>query len=113
LHIAHIWLRSDKPRGVIGPADDGCFWLVGANASLSGRQWLAPQYGGADVLRAFLHAAAGEQDWHHLETRTDLDRIEDVGAVTEQLRNLAHRHAAQQRLLDWLIHHFHQDSNPS
>ncbi len=113
LHTAHAWLADKNRRGVIGPAADGGFWLVGANVSLPRAQWLAPQYGGDKVLQQFLDVAQGDLDWQQLEKRTDLDRIGDVSRVIEQLRNLSQPHPAQQRLLDWLLEHFsNQNSHP-
>lgn len=103
LQTTGAWLDGENNRGMIGPADDGGFWLVGANTHLSSQQWLAPQYGGHDVLRQFLDANGAGPDWQQLEIRTDLDRIEDVPGVIAQLRNLSHPHPAQQRLLDWLL----------
>ncbi|MEE4295330.1 MAG: DUF2064 domain-containing protein [Wenzhouxiangella sp.] len=105
LQTADAWLDGRHSRGVIGPADDGGFWLVGANTPLPSQQWEAPQYGSQNVLERFLDAAGEGLDWQRLAARTDLDRIEDVSRVIEQLRNLSHPHPVQQRLLDWLVNH--------
>ncbi|MFN2335142.1 MAG: DUF2064 domain-containing protein [Wenzhouxiangellaceae bacterium] len=102
LQRAASWLEQADPRGVIGPATDGGFWLVGANRSLPGVIWRRPEYGGATVFDHFLKAAGDSLHWHQLAARTDLDQIEDVANVVSELRALRCPHEDQRRLINWL-----------
>jgi len=95
-------LSPSEPRGVIGPAHDGGFWLVGSNQPLPAAVWQAPAYGGKDVLEAFLTADRGGRPWTRLPTRTDLDSAADLDPVMDQIRQLEEPHELQLRLLHWL-----------
>ncbi|MFP4208779.1 MAG: DUF2064 domain-containing protein [Wenzhouxiangella sp.] len=103
LHMAERWLNHASGRGVIGPASDGGFWLVGANRCLPAVAWQAPDYGRGAVLQRFVEALGDDLDWQQLAACCDLDRIEDLPAVMAELKNLVCPHPAQRRLLDWLV----------
>lgn len=97
---AHLGARD--PQGVIGPARDGGFWLVGANHQLPRAVWQAPVYGGARVLQDFLDADRSRCPWFRLTERTDLDGAADLDQVIEEIRALEQPHELQLRLLQWL-----------
>lgn len=102
LQKAGQWLEGAADRGVIGPASDGGFWLIGANRSLPGTLWQSPSYGTGAVLEQMRAAIDRTLDWHCLATRTDLDSIEDLPGVMTELKTLACPHPDQHHLLDWL-----------
>lgn len=102
LREAAARLSIGEPVGVIGPARDGGFWLVGANTRLPAEVWLAPAYGKDRVLQDFLAADTTARRWHELRQHSDLDTLEDLPLVLAELRALECPHPLQQQLLDWL-----------
>ena len=56
---AHQWLSSKRRRQVMGPAEDGGFWLYGANQTSDPAQWDQVSYSQPDTRRSFEHAMAG------------------------------------------------------
>lgn len=102
LRAADRHLQAGPAHGVIGPARDGGFWLLGANAGLPPQVWDAPNYGGPEVTSDFLQAAGDRLDWIRLGLRSDLDHHGDLAAVIDELRNLTEPHPLQAGLLQWL-----------
>jgi glycosyltransferase A (GT-A) superfamily protein (DUF2064 family) len=102
LQAASAWLEASPGRGVIGPAADGGFWLIGANCSIASAVWDRPDYGTESVLGQFLEAAGQSLNWRRLTARTDLDRIDDLPAVIAELESLACPHPEQLGLINWL-----------
>ena len=88
--------------GVIGPAADGGFWLIGASRRLPAAVWNAPDYGSSSVAESFIQAIGKHQSWLRLDPRSDLDRYSDLGVVIEELQNLREPHPLQSDLLEWL-----------
>lgn len=95
-------ISQAKPIGVIGPATDGGFWLIGANSRLPANLWRTPSYGGHRVLKDFLAAERSTRRWLRLARRTDLDTLDDLPLVLAELRALPSPHPIQHELIDWL-----------
>ncbi len=98
---AAAWLESNTPRQVLGTARDGGFWLFGSNRIHAPEDWESVPYSAADTARRFV-AAIGEGRWQTLESRTDLDRLDDLGHVLAELRALRSPGHAQVALVPWL-----------
>lgn len=81
LHAAVDWLDSSEPRLVIGPAEDGGFWLFGGNVEVPNAAWLRPEYSKAGTADAFCSAMGEHGDWLTLDALRDMDRIDDVRQV--------------------------------
>jgi rSAM/selenodomain-associated transferase 1 len=96
------WLSRPGPRLVIGPAQDGGFWLFGGNCRLPDRAWSQVVYSCPDTLRQFVAAMQTSGQWLVLEVLADVDRGCDLATVREQLQQLTTPTAAQQRLTNWL-----------
>ena len=95
-------LLAGPDRGVIGPAADGGFWLIGANRRLPASVWNAPTYGSSRVAERFMQAVGEHPNWLRLDPRSDLDRFSDLSVVIEELQNLREPHPLQTDLLKCL-----------
>jgi len=90
---AFAWLGDDtdrggRPRLVLGPAGDGGFWLVGADAPLDGLLAARTVWGTGDVLaRTLADAAAAEHRWdvHSIDPWSDVDTGRDLAALAARL----------------------------
>jgi rSAM/selenodomain-associated transferase 1 len=102
LRQAVEWLSQSGPRLVIGPAQDGGFWLFGGNCPLPCHAWKQVAYSRPDTLRQFVAAMQASGQWLELDVLADVDRGCDLATVREQLQQLATPTAAQQRLTKWL-----------
>jgi len=82
-HLRHDHIRSafsalDHHPVVLGPADDGGYWLVGQRTPgidlFTGVPWSSPNT--LDATRSSLQVL--EVEWHELETLPDIDTEEDL-----------------------------------
>ena len=102
LEIAVAWLDAKEPRLVIGPADDGGFWLFGGNVELPRAAWLQPEYSKAGTGSAFRAAMDGHGAWLTLPTLRDMDRAEDIRPVASALAGLSDPTSQQVSLLAFM-----------
>ena len=102
LQAAARHLQAGPGRGVIGPAADGGFWLIGANHRLPASAWNAPAYGLSGVAEHFMQAVGEHPNWLRLDSRSDLDRFDDLSIVIEELQGLREPHPLQSDLIEWL-----------
>lgn len=102
LKQAVAWLADEAPRLVLGPAEDGGFWLVGANHALPLADWTAPGYSRADTLTVFRRTMARHGDCLLLPQLRDVDSIDDITELTAALQALARPTIAQDQLRAWL-----------
>ena len=112
LEAAVAWLDAGEPRLVIGPADDGGFWLFGGNVELPGTAWKEPEYSRADTARAFMAAMNQQGRWLSLASLRDLDRADDIQPVASALAELADP-TEQQRSLLTLLEQLHVNAEAS
>jgi len=106
LRIALAWLPSGKltlaPRLVIGPTEDGGFWLFGANQAVAMQHWQGVAYSQWDTAACFRAALAGYGEWLQLATHTDVDYPKDLLACAGALRQLVSPLPEQSALLSWM-----------
>jgi len=110
LRRAAGWLDASAPRQVLGPANDGGFWLFGSNRVHEPDRWTAPTYSRARTAEQFIDAInadignheSRDAGWLILETLTDLDELADLDAVLNELAAVEAPNSAQQTTLEWL-----------
>lgn len=98
LEQAAQWLRSPQPRQVLGPAEDGGFWLYGGNRIAPDALWESVTYSEPRTAADFHAALADYGSWHHLPTLADLDTVDDLRTLAGALRALPRPLPAQERL---------------
>ena len=84
---------------VLGPSDDGGFWLVGGRIDLPLGTWTAPRYSTSDACADFVAALPSGVRVGWLAKARDLDDLQDMTAVAEALAALPQPSAAQARVL--------------
>ena len=83
---------------VLGPSEDGGFWLVGGRVELPLAAWTAPRYSTPDARSDFLAALPQGLRVQTLDTAHDLDEPEDLAVVAAALAALPRRTEAQERV---------------
>jgi len=107
LRQAAAWARSPEPRIAFGPAQDGGFWLIGANRVLPDAGWLGVAYSRADTGERFRLAMSAHGHWLDLPTLTDFDRVEDATQLAAELASVPAATESQARLARWLARSGH------
>jgi glycosyltransferase A (GT-A) superfamily protein (DUF2064 family) len=105
LQRAHDWLNSETPRQVLGPAEDGGFWLYGANRVVQEDVWTRVPYSHSKTLCQFKHHFDEVGEWEILTTHTDVDEQPDLEKVHQALVRLSAPTAKQSALLRWMSDH--------
>jgi rSAM/selenodomain-associated transferase 1 len=102
LRRATDWLDNSESRLVIGPAEDGGFWLFGGNCPLPASAWSQVHYSATDTAAQFVRAMDGVGPWRTLETLRDIDTARDLEPALAALTLLDMPTPAQAQLSAWL-----------
>ncbi|MFZ2235425.1 MAG: DUF2064 domain-containing protein [Dokdonella sp.] len=102
VEAATTWLGGSEPRLVIGPAEDGGFWLFGGNVELPSAAWTQAEYSNADTCNVFRSAMDQYGNWLTLASLRDLDRVDDIQPVASALACVADPTEQQLSLLAFL-----------
>jgi glycosyltransferase A (GT-A) superfamily protein (DUF2064 family) len=92
-------LRHDAADVVLGPSEDGGFWLVGGRHEIPLPAWTAPRYSSLDARSDFLAALPIGLRVLQVDAAHDLDEPQDLAPVAVALAALSHRTPAQERVL--------------
>lgn len=87
---------------VLGPANDGGFWLFGSKHPISHEDWSGVPYSTDRAAEALQAELAGSGSIAVLQTLTDVDIVADLHDLRIALSNLAETTCTQRELLDWL-----------
>jgi len=98
LEQAAQWLRSPQPQQVLGPAEDGGFWLYGGNRIAPDALWESVSYSEPRTASDFRAALSAYGSWRDLPTLSDLDTVDDLRPLALALRALPQPLPAQERL---------------
>ncbi|MGY0557863.1 TIGR04282 family arsenosugar biosynthesis glycosyltransferase [Lysobacter sp. A421] len=96
------WLSTPSPRLLLGAADDGGFWLFGANTVPPLPTWTAVRYSTSDTAHALQYSMRDCGDWRTLATLTDADHASDLVAVQRALEALPDPTPEQRDLAHWM-----------
>lgn len=87
---------------VLGPANDGGFWLFGSKHPVSRESWNRVPYSTARTAEALRAELANSGYLAVLQTLTDIDIAADLDDLREALSSLSEATDTQLELLDWL-----------
>lgn len=93
---AHTQLKKNAGH-VIGPADDGGYYLYGGHAPLPRELWLSVPYSVLETCTVFVSELAAYGDVHFLKQEFDVDTKADI----KKLRSSVMTRHAQLALMHW------------
>ncbi len=99
VQAACIALRTHD--AVLGPSEDGGFWLFGGRNALPDEAWSQTPWSQADTRERFA-SALGAQSLASLRTLRDVDTFDDLRALRTALMSLETPSATQAALMRWL-----------
>ncbi len=87
---------------VLGPANDGGFWLFGSKCEIGSGIWNAIPYSTPETAQALRDELADAGQIESLPTLTDIDTAADLEDLHEALSGLSDPTQAQRELLAWV-----------
>ncbi len=104
-------LGSRRSPFVLGPAQDGGFWLFGGRTPLPMEVWTSVTYSRSDTAARFTAALAEHGSCECAATLTDIDQQNDLSVLRQALSQLAVPTPAQGKLASWLAEQAKQASS--
>lgn len=95
-------LHSGRSPFILGPAQDGGFWLFGGRRPLPMEVWTSVSYSRSDTAACFSAALAEHGSCERIATLTDIDRQNDLPVLRQALGQLTAPTPAQAELASWL-----------
>lgn len=102
LHRAASALAGRTHDFVIGPADDGGFWLFGGRAPIAPERWCAVTYSRADTADQLLRQLGAPARVARLPPLRDADSAADLAPLARALDALPAPLPTQRALAGWL-----------
>jgi glycosyltransferase A (GT-A) superfamily protein (DUF2064 family) len=87
---------------VLGPAEDGGYYLFGGAAALPRELWVAVPYSAANTLRVFAELLRPFSPIQYLPRLFDVDTVDQFTRLTAELHRQSPLLAEQSNLSEWL-----------
>ncbi len=92
----------DQPQFVIGPANDGGFYLFGSQISLTQKEWLDVPYSASNTAEKLLEQIQGRGKIHKLPVLADVDTIDELEIIKQQVGIPNSLLWEQQQVVEWI-----------
>lgn len=92
----------DQPQFVIGPANDGGFYLFGSQVSLTQKEWLDVPYSASNTAEKLLEQIQGRGTIHKLPVLDDVDTIDELEIIKQQVGVAGSILQEQQQVVEWI-----------
>lgn len=100
---AAVKLQSEKNGCVIGPCDDGGFYLFGGNSEIESEIWTRVVYSKSDTLKQ-LEENLSDYPLKYLDKEHDVDVMDDLSMLKKTLLEKDNLLMTQKALMDFLDH---------
>jgi uncharacterized protein len=81
---AIAWLGNHKTGAIIGPTQDGGYYLFGSRSPLAKSVWTSVPYSSPDTLESFLELLPSNIEKHFLESHWDVDTAVDLNRLKQE-----------------------------
>ncbi|QDV49981.1 TIGR04282 family arsenosugar biosynthesis glycosyltransferase [Gimesia fumaroli] len=93
---------AEHPQFVMGPADDGGFYLFGTPICLSRETWLNVPYSAANTGEMLLAQLEGQGNVYRLPVLTDVDTVQELQTIIQEAGDETSLEPEQRQVLDWI-----------
>ncbi|WP_339733437.1 TIGR04282 family arsenosugar biosynthesis glycosyltransferase [uncultured Gimesia sp.] len=93
---------AEQRQFVMGPADDGGFYLFGTPICLSQETWLNVPYSAANTSEKLLEQLEGQGDIHQLPSLTDVDTVRELQTLIQEESDEKTLLPEQRQVIDWI-----------
>lgn len=93
---------TEQSQFVMGPADDGGFYLFGTQICLSQEAWLKVPYSAANTSEKLLEQLEGQGTVHQLSALTDVDTVRELQMIVQEESDENALLPEQRRVLEWI-----------
>ncbi|QDT41844.1 hypothetical protein Pan241w_19120 [Gimesia alba] len=93
---------TDQRQFVLGPADDGGFYLFGTPICLSQETWLNVPYSAANTAEKLLAQLEGQGDIQRLPALTDVDTVRELQTIIQEQSDDDKLLPEQRQIREWI-----------
>ena len=93
---------TEQRQFVLGPADDGGFYLFGTPVCLSQEAWLNVPYSTANTAEKLLAQLEGQGNIHRLPALTDVDTVRELQTIIHEQNTGAPLLPEQLQVIEWI-----------